>query len=254
VTGGLRVAGVVLAAGRGTRFGGVKVLALLEGRPLLAHVVEVARAVPLDDVVVVLGDAAGEVERAVAWRGERRVRNPRPADGLSGSLRLGLAALDAAVEAAVILLGDQPLVRAEVVRELVARAALTDRPIVVPRYADGGGPNPVLLRRPAWPLADATSSDRGLGPTIAAHPELVEEVAVAGGNPDVDTPADLAALAGGAAPAGTAEAEGWAGSVGPAEAEGWAGSVGPAEAEGWAGSVGPADPAATPRPRHTGRP
>lgn len=198
MTGGLRVAGVVLAAGLGSRFGGVKVLAPLAGRPLLAHVLEAARAVPFDEVVVVLGDAADEAERALDWRGERRIVNRRPGDGLSGSLRLGLGAVGPDADAAVVLLGDQPLVRVDVVRRLVERAALADRPIVVPRYAGGGGPNPVLLRRAAWPLADAATGDRGLGPAIAAHPELVEEVPVGGSNPDVDTPADLAALGAGA--------------------------------------------------------
>ena len=66
------------------------------------------------------------------------------------------------------------------------------RPIVVPLYDDERGRNPVLLRRAGVrPRAEATG-DRGLGPMLAAHPELVVEVDVAGTNPDVDTPADLA--------------------------------------------------------------
>jgi molybdenum cofactor cytidylyltransferase len=196
-----RIAGVVLAAGRATRFGDVKVLAPLAGRPLLEHVLDAAAAVALEEVVVVLGDEADEVEAAIAWRSERRVRNPAPARGLSSSLWIGLQALSPDVDAALILLGDQPLVRTEVIRQLVLAAADTDRSIVVPRYTGSGTMNPVLLRRAAWHLADGLTGDRGMGPLIGAHPELVLDVAIDGDNPDVDTPADLAGLADLASPA-----------------------------------------------------
>jgi molybdenum cofactor cytidylyltransferase len=190
----LRAAGVVLAAGRATRFGDVKVLAPLAGRPLLQHVLDAAAAAGLDETVVVLGDDADQVEREIAWRSERRIRNPAPARGLSSSVRIGLEALTPDVDAALILLGDQPLVRPGVIRQIALAALATDRLIVVPRYAGSGAINPVLLRRAAWHLADRLSGDRGMGPLIAAHPELVLEVPIDGDNPDVDTPADLAAL------------------------------------------------------------
>ena len=66
---------------------------------------------------------------------------------------------------------------------------------VVPRYVGGGGGNPVLVLRAGWPLVAEASGDRGLGPILAAHPELVAEVELGGSNPDVDTRADLAELA-----------------------------------------------------------
>jgi CTP:molybdopterin cytidylyltransferase MocA len=66
--------------------------------------------------------------------------------------------------------------------------------VVVPRYAEGGGSNPLLLRREAFDLVDEATGDRGLGPLLEARPELVLEVPVPGRNPDVDTPADLDAL------------------------------------------------------------
>jgi molybdenum cofactor cytidylyltransferase len=190
------VGGVVLAAGRSSRFGSPKALANLDGRPLLEHVLDIAAAAGLDPVVVVLGDAAEAVEPAISWRRERRVRNPDPARGLSSSVRLGLdtlAEIDAAADA-VILPGDQPRADPSVIRRLVDVAAATDRPIVAPRYAGGGGPNPVLLRRAGFGLAEATEGDRGLGPLLEALPHLVAWVDVEGSNPDVDTPADLTAL------------------------------------------------------------
>jgi CTP:molybdopterin cytidylyltransferase MocA/SAM-dependent methyltransferase len=193
-----RTAAVVLAAGAGSRFGSTKLLAPLEGRPILEHVLGSVAEAGLAETVVVLGHAADAIEAAVTWRGERIVRNPNPEAGLASSLQTGLAALGREIEAAVIVLGDQPLVRSEVIVALLAAEVPDGRAIVVARYAEGGGPNPALLLRAAWPLAGELIGDRGMGPLIAIRPELVVEIAVAGANPDIDTPADLALVAWGA--------------------------------------------------------
>ena len=189
-----RVAAIVLAAGAGSRFGGHKLLATVEGRPILQHVLNRLASAGLGDVVVVLGDDADAIEAAVTWRSERRVRNPDPGRGLASSLQEGIAALDGDVAAALIVLGDQPRLSAEVISALLAEPPPTDRPIVVPAYATDGGRNPVLLGRSAFDLVASATGDRGLGPLLAAHPDLVREVAVPGDNPDVDTRADLVAV------------------------------------------------------------
>ena len=87
------VSAVVLAAGAASQFGGVKLLAELGGRPVLQHVLDAVEAQGLGEVVVVLGDDAEAMERAIAWRGERRVRNPDPGRGLASSLSVGLDAV-----------------------------------------------------------------------------------------------------------------------------------------------------------------
>jgi molybdenum cofactor cytidylyltransferase len=191
-------AGLVLAAGLSSRFGSPKPLAVVGGRPLLQHVLDAVAATPLDPVLVVLGHAADEIEAAIDWRDEIRLRNPDPARGLASSLHVGLDDLGAALprlDGAVVVLGDQPRTRASVVEALLAAAGRSDRPLIAPRYADGGGINPVLVRREAFDLVDRVTGDRGFGPFIAAHLDLVEWVEVAGSNPDVDTPADLARIA-----------------------------------------------------------
>jgi molybdenum cofactor cytidylyltransferase len=203
------VVAVVLAAGASRRFGSPKLLAPLDGRPVLAHTLDAVAAAGLADVVVVLGAASPEIEAAMAWRGERRVVNPRPEDGLASSLRCGLdAALEVpGADAVIVVLGDQPAVRPDAIRAVVAAAAdpvSAPFPFVRPRYARDAAPNPVLVRRSAWALAAGLDGDRGLGGLLASRPELVASVDVPGDNPDVDTPADLAALA--ARGAGTAEA------------------------------------------------
>ena len=80
------------------------------------------------------------------------------------------------------------------IASLGLKARSSDRPVIVPRYADGGGGNPVLLREAAFELVDEASGDRGLGPLLASDPDLVLEVPVGGANPDIDTPDDLRAL------------------------------------------------------------
>jgi CTP:molybdopterin cytidylyltransferase MocA/SAM-dependent methyltransferase len=190
------VAAVVLAAGAGSRFGGGKLLASLAGRAVLQHVLDRLADAGVEDVVVVLGDDAEAIEKAMDWRRERRMRNPDPGRGLSSSVRIGIEGLDSAVDRALIVLGDQPLISVETIRALLDASPDRARPIVVPVYGVDGGRNPVLLDRSAFGLVAEATGDRGLGPVIAAHPELVREVPVAAppGNPDIDTRADLVAL------------------------------------------------------------
>jgi CTP:molybdopterin cytidylyltransferase MocA len=185
---GSHTAAIVLAAGAGTRFGGGKMLVPVHGRPVLQHVLDRVAAAGIRDVVVVLGDDFDAVEQAIGWGDERRVLNPDPGHGLSGSLRLGMAALAPDVDAALIVLGDQPLVRVATIRALLDAPPT---PIVAPRYSDEGGRNPLLLRSAAFDLIQDATGDRGLGPVLAAHPELVGEIAVPGANPDLDTSRDL---------------------------------------------------------------
>jgi molybdenum cofactor cytidylyltransferase len=197
-------AAVVLAAGSGTRFGGGKVRAPLDGRPLVAHVLGAARAAGLARIVLVLGRDAAAVRAALvtadpaALDGVLVAVNGAPERGLSTSLRLGLAAATAepAPDGVLVLLGDQPRVRADVMAALATAAAAAPPTTiaVAPTYTDDGAPNPVLLLLPAWPRAVALEGDRGLGPLLAADPGRVVRVPVAGANPDVDTREDLAAL------------------------------------------------------------
>lgn len=199
------LAAVVLAAGAGTRFGGGKVRALLDGRPLVAHVLAAARAAGVGRLVLVLGRDAVDVRASLlsddpgALAGILVAVNPAPERGMASSLRVGLAAAAAAPPPAgvVILLGDQPRVRPGVVAALgaAATAASPDALAVAPAYADDGAPNPVVVLPAGWAAAAALDGDRGLGPLLAIATDRVVRVPVPGANPDVDSPADLAALA-----------------------------------------------------------
>jgi molybdenum cofactor cytidylyltransferase len=190
-----RTAAVILAAGLGRRFGGGKLLAELDGRPLIQHVLELATAAGLAPVVVVLGASAADLEVRVAWHGELRVVNPAPERGISVSLQAGFTALAERADAdrAVILLADQPRLSQAQLQSILAAAPDPHRPIVVPRYAGAAG-NPVLLERSAWPLVHELRGDTGMSQLFGTRSELVRYVDIDGGNPDVDTPEQLAAL------------------------------------------------------------
>jgi CTP:molybdopterin cytidylyltransferase MocA/SAM-dependent methyltransferase len=190
-----RSVGLVLAAGDGARFGGGKLLARVGGKPVLQHVLDAMAASGLGDVIVVLGRDATEVEPVIGWRTEQRLINQDPSQGLSSSLRIGMASVGPDVSDVVVVLGDQPMLSSSVIRSLMSAPPDPARPIVVPTYDHEGGRNPVLIRRPAFGLVDEAAGDRGLGPVIAAHPDLVQVVPVAGDNPDIDTAADLAMVA-----------------------------------------------------------
>ncbi len=189
------VAGLVLAAGAGSRFGRPKALVALDGELLVARAVQMLIAAGCTPVIAVLGAGADEVRATVDL--PHVVVNPDWAQGMGSSLRCGLAALaaDGDAEAVVIALADQPLVGTE----SVDRLAAAWRAGAVAAVATYGGQqrNPVLLARSVWPsVSSGLMGDRGAGPWLRAHPDLVTLVACddTGSPYDIDTPADLLAL------------------------------------------------------------
>jgi CTP:molybdopterin cytidylyltransferase MocA len=140
------VAAVVLAAGAGSRFDaarpGAKLLAELDGRPLVGHVLSALAEAPVSETVVVVGAGAAEVREVCEPFGVRVVENRRWAEGQSTSVRVGLGALGPDPQAAVVLLGDQPLVGPEVVRRLVGVFEEGARVAEVRTENEGGAPLP----------------------------------------------------------------------------------------------------------------
>jgi len=194
-----RTAGIVLAAGRGTRFGGGKMLAPIDGLPMLQHVLNVAADAGLDPIVVVLGNDAEQIGAAIKWRNELRVRNDHPKRGISGSVKVGLESISES-DRALILLGDQPLLTPDQIRTIISPDHDSTRPIAVPRYSDGRLGSPVLLERGAWALAAGLTGDRGMSQLFDSHADQIRYVELPGDNPDIDTRADLAAVSRGGEP------------------------------------------------------
>lgn len=182
----MTVAAVVLAAGAGSRFDGDahKLLADLRGRPVVEWAVRAALGGALDEVIVVTGAVALD---GIVAAGVRLVDNPRWREGISTSLRAGVAAADErGHEAAVIGLGDQPFIKAAAWTRVAAAA---HAPIVAATY-DGKRRNPVRLHRSIWPLLPETG-DEGARLLMRGRPDLVGEVACEGMAADIDTMEDL---------------------------------------------------------------
>ena len=190
------LSGIILAAGTATRMGQPKQLLLLDGRPLLQHVIDGAAASCLDEIVVVLGHCADEIAAAIRCppRG-RIVVNAAYAEGQSSSLRAGLRTASERAVAAAVLLGDQPGVAAALI-DRIAEASLSSRAnIVRPVYTDAGGRrvpgHPVVLARGIWREVEALRGDQGARALLREHPEWLVEVPMAGEPPrDIDTPED----------------------------------------------------------------
>lgn len=179
------VAAVILAAGAGTRFGLPKATVMLDSRSLVDRVASLAREAGCDPILAV-------VPAGVFVAGAEVVENPEPARGLSRSLALGLAAVPHVCEAALILLGDQPTMPIGNLRAVLDHRGT--RPVRA-ASADGVLAPPVLLARSHFFLAGHVRGDAGLRGVLASQPDLVEAVPVAAHPPDIDTPADLEALA-----------------------------------------------------------
>jgi molybdenum cofactor cytidylyltransferase len=162
------IAGIVLAAGRSARLGQPKQLLPYRGRPLLDWALATMAASAVNPVLVVLGHEAERLRREVDLHGAWVVINERYAEGLSTSLQAGLAALDETVEAAVIAVGDQPLLAHRTIDALIATQRETGARIVAADYGDHQG-TPLLLHRDVWPLAATIGGDQGARALLRAY-------------------------------------------------------------------------------------
>jgi molybdenum cofactor cytidylyltransferase len=195
---GPRIATVVLAAGRSSRMAPQhKLLVEVDGgKKMVARVVDNLLSAAGRPLIVVTGHRAAEVEAALVGRPVTFVAAPDWDAGLSASLRAGIAAVPADARAAIVCLGDMPLVTARVLERLVAAYDPDEgRRIVVPTHAGAFG-NPVLWDRSFFPEMMALSGDRGARGLLDKHAEHVATVAMDddGVLRDFDTPAQLAAL------------------------------------------------------------
>ena len=199
-----RVAGVLLAAGEGSRFGQPKALVELDGQTLAERGVTCCGRAARIPILVVTGAAPVELagnscrlQRAMAHRhGFLAARRPPGPDRRARDARPAAAALAADVGAVVVALADQPLVGTDAVARLIA-AYRGGASVAVAAY-DGKPRNPVLLAREHWPeVIAAATGDQGARAFLRARPELVTlvECGDTGSPDDIDTAADLDRIA-----------------------------------------------------------
>jgi molybdenum cofactor cytidylyltransferase len=193
---GRRIAAIVLAAGRSTRMGGPnKLLAEIGGKTLVRIAAEQALASRADPVIVVTGHQRERVGQALAGLPVRLVHNPDFAEGLSTSLKAGLAAVPAEADGAIVCLGDMPQVRAAMIDRLIAAFDPEGGALIVVPTIEGKRGNPVLWSRRFFPELTALEGDVGARHVIATYGEAVVEVpADTAALVDIDTPDALRAV------------------------------------------------------------
>jgi molybdenum cofactor cytidylyltransferase len=189
------LAAVILAAGGSSRMGQPKQLLRFRGSSLLRRAIDTARAVPTEQVIVVLGYAADQLLPELADTGATVVLNDQWAEGVSTSLRGGLAAVASEARGVFVYPADMPLVTPEALRELARRQQVSGRPAAM---TEAGGVRgvPVFITRSLFPSLMIQEGDVGGAQYLRAHPEAVE--AVHFDDPDlirdVDRPEDYSRL------------------------------------------------------------
>jgi xanthine dehydrogenase accessory factor len=186
------ISALVLAAGTSSRMGEPKPLVRVQGEPLLARVLRAVATSRVQETVVVLGAEADRVRSEVPLLGARSVENPDFREGMSTSLKAGVAALSPDAAAFFVVLADAPFLEASTLNALIAARERTGARILLPTY-EGTRGNPVLLDRSLSEEVDSLTGDRGCRAVRLNHPEETVEVPVddPGVVIDLDTPEDV---------------------------------------------------------------
>ncbi len=187
------IAGLLLAAGRSTRFGADKLCAKLNGKAVVRWSA-MALVDAVDEVYVIVPPGADATIQALSRLDVRFVINLGRDEGMASSIRAGIAALPAVAEAVVIALADQPLVSPDVIRAVTERWRVGDAAAAAPVYRDGRG-HPVLFGRGSFGALAALRNDVGARAVLDALGDGVALVAIDTPMPaDVDTPEALQLL------------------------------------------------------------
>ncbi len=188
------VSAVVLAAGTASRMGSAKQLFRLGSKTLLEHTLENLRGSKVREIVVVLG-AEAETIRPLVGAGARVVINDAFREGMGTSLQCGLRAVDGQAAATLVVLADQPLVKAATIDGMIDEYSTHKPQILIPMYRGFRG-NPVLLDRSVFPEIAGLNGDMGCRAIFGDHLENIRKVAVddAGVLLDADRPQDLETL------------------------------------------------------------
>jgi molybdenum cofactor cytidylyltransferase len=193
------IACIILAAGQSRRMGKTnKLLAAIDGKPMVRWAAEAALASSARPVFVVLGHEADKVRAALTGLDLTFVENPDYAQGIASSVKRGIAALPASADGAVVCLGDMPRIGARQIDRLIAAYnPVESRALCIPTWRGKRG-NPVLIGKRFFAEMQALTGDVGARPLISQYPELTCEVAMDDDAVlvDIDTPQALAGLGG----------------------------------------------------------
>ncbi|MCB1449820.1 MAG: molybdopterin-binding/glycosyltransferase family 2 protein [Nitratireductor sp.] len=168
-----KISAIILAAGQSTRMGPAnKLLAKIDGKPMIAHVADAAIGAHPFDVIAVTGHQAQSVKEALSDRALKLVHNAEFATGMASSLRAGISAVDPASDGAMVMLGDMPRIEAAMLEKVInAFAASKPHPVVV-ATCNGKRGNPVIWPRRFFEQLLQVQGDKGARDLLA---DLVNE-------------------------------------------------------------------------------
>lgn len=169
----MKIAALILAAGRASRMGGDnKLLADLDGAPLIARTVAHVVASQAQPVILVAGHRAADIRAAIAGLSAEVVDNPDYASGMASSLRVGLSRVPLDSDGAIAMLGDMPLIQPATIDRLIAESVVfPDAAAIVPTVS-GEWAHPVLLRRRLFHAAMALGGDMGARRILQARSDV----------------------------------------------------------------------------------
>jgi molybdenum cofactor cytidylyltransferase len=191
-----RIGAVLLAAGLSRRMGSNKLLATLNGKPMVRHAAEALIAAGLAPIRVVLGHDADAVRNALSGLDLNFETNPNYEEGLASSLSCGITSIESQIDGALVALADMPLVKPTQLRALIDAFSQAEGPAIgVPVFAGKQG-NPVIWSRTFFSELKSLTGDRGAKALIGLHDEhvVLVEMDDAAVLSDADTPEALAAL------------------------------------------------------------
>ena len=187
-----RIAAVVLAAGRSSRMGRPKMALPWGDTTVIGQVVRTILAAEIETIIVVTGASQQAVSEALRGFTISLVHNPAYQSGeMLSSIQTGLTALSPEVVAALVFLGDQPLVQPEVIRSICSDYSSSPKEIIIPSY-QGRRWHPLLIDRALWPAVLALRHPATLRDFINSHPERIAYTPVQTDSVlrDLDTPDD----------------------------------------------------------------
>jgi len=155
-----KIAGVILAAGSASRMGETKQLLAFKGRPILEHVIKNAIQSNLYEIIVVLGHDTDKIQQVVDLSGTKTVTNSEYLKGQSTSLIKGVKTISPICDAAMFLLADQPLIKSNIINNIIKAFESSQKSIIIPYYKKTRG-NPVIFERALFPDLSLLSGDTG---------------------------------------------------------------------------------------------
>ncbi len=191
----IKIPGIILAAGSSSRMGRTKQVLPFHGKPILSHVIENCLDSDLSNVFAVIGHDAQTIKASIDFSKISLVMNEEYAKGQSSSLKKGLNAISTQCDGAMFLLGDQPLVDADIINILIKEFYKSNAPIIIPFHKGKRG-NPVIIARTLFPRLKSLTKDTGARVLFNEYKNKIHRVDIA--NPaillDLDTLEDYQKL------------------------------------------------------------